>query len=103
MSDKSIKELRGQVRIIVKELLPEILREQLVGDIYKQVKEQVDGRMTEVDKLVNDVLQHLNARHQEVMRAVFEHVMPEAAKAYKESAEAEAPSEEAPKTEESQS
>lgn len=72
MSDKSTKELRGQVRQIVKEILPEVLKEQL----YAQLKDHVDARMNEVQKYITETMDLMNVRQKSILRYLVESYKP---------------------------
>lgn len=54
----SVKMLRGQIRQIVKELLPEVFKEELTKAIQKEIEE----RLSRVDKHVKAALQEMNDR-----------------------------------------
>lgn len=57
------KELRGQLRQIAKELLPELLNEAQ----YEELRKHVDARITEVEKFVKATLTEMNTRHKDTM------------------------------------
>jgi argonaute-like protein implicated in RNA metabolism and viral defense len=59
-----IKLIRGQVRQIVKEELPNILKEQL----FEELKKHVDSRMNEVQKFVKETMDLMNTRQKEVLK-----------------------------------
>lgn len=62
MSSK-VKELRGQVRIAVKELLPEVL----IQEQYKELEKQVLARVDEIEKYTKKILHEMNERHKATM------------------------------------
>jgi argonaute-like protein implicated in RNA metabolism and viral defense len=63
-----IKLIRGQVRQIVKEELPNILKEQL----FEELKKHVDSRMNEVQKFVKETMDLMNTRQKEVLKYLVE-------------------------------
>jgi hypothetical protein len=58
-----LKQMRGQVRIVVKELLPEILKEVLAGEL----KKSIDARLDAVDKHLKTTLEDIEKRHKDIM------------------------------------
>jgi CO dehydrogenase/acetyl-CoA synthase alpha subunit len=64
----NIKELRGQVRIAVKELLPEVLHEQH----YEALRKHVDARLNEVEKYIKETMDLMNTRQKEVLKYLIE-------------------------------
>ncbi len=58
-----IKQIRGQLRQIAKELLPELLHEQQ----YAALKAHVDARISEVEKFVKQTMTEMNERHKDTM------------------------------------
>lgn len=66
MSD--VKQIRGQLRQIAKELLPEVLNEQQ----YESLRKHVDSRMDEVQKYVKETMDLMNTRQKEVLKYLVE-------------------------------
>ena len=62
------KFLRGQLRIIVKEMLPDLLKEQQ----YEALKEHVDLRLTEVEKYIKQTMDLMNQRQKDVLKYLVE-------------------------------
>ncbi len=58
-----IKELRGQVRQIVKELLPEVLNQEQ----FKALEKTILDRLDVLEKQTKDVLSEMNQRHKDTM------------------------------------
>jgi hypothetical protein len=49
MNNKDLKQLRGQIRIIVKELLPEIVAIELIQALEKKLGEEMRARLDAID------------------------------------------------------
>lgn len=62
----SIKQLRGQVRQIVKELLSEVLNDELVQALRKDIYTRLDA----IDKHVKSTTQEMNDRTKETQSYV---------------------------------
>lgn len=54
-----IKQIRGQVRQVVKELLPDILKEQVIQEIMKIVTD----RLSQIDKKQRDINSYVVRNH----------------------------------------
>ncbi len=65
MSDKNLKQLRGQIRQIVQEMLPTILAQELTAAIQKQLVEEVNRQMTNIGAEARVTLQHIDARQKD--------------------------------------
>lgn len=63
MGDKNTKELRGQIRQIVKELLPEIMGSELIAAIDKKLSENVK----KIEGQVKETMHEMNERHKSTM------------------------------------
>lgn len=50
MSSKELKVLRGQIRQIVKELLPEVFKEELVKAVESKIYAEMTTRLTLMDQ-----------------------------------------------------
>lgn len=59
-----VKLLRGQVRQVVKEILPEVLNEQQ----YIELRKHVDSRLSEVEKYIKETMDLMNTRQKEVLK-----------------------------------
>lgn len=57
-----VKVIRGQVRQVVKELLPELLGNELIAAIEQQVSKSVHARMDYLSKNVKETLQAIDTR-----------------------------------------
>lgn len=66
------KLLRGQMRQIVKELLPEILKEEL----YKAIEVEVIKRINSIEEFTKKKLEEMSLRHKETMMALLRHTIP---------------------------
>ena len=60
---KEIKQIRGQVRQIVKEILPDTLTQ----EHYLVLKQHVDERINQIEKFVKEKLTEMNERHKDTM------------------------------------
>lgn len=59
---KELKQLRGQMRQIVKELFPEIMNEQLVAELKKDLSAQVDA----ISNYTKSTLEMIDKRNQDL-------------------------------------
>ena len=66
MSNKS-KEMRSQMRQIVKELWPELVKTELYTDLQKKSKEELEF----VRKLVSETLERIDDRQKTIQAAVL--------------------------------
>lgn len=67
----NIKMLRGQVRQIVKELLPEVFKEELTKAIQKEIEE----RLNRVDSHVKAAVAEMNERSKETQNYVVRNLV----------------------------
>lgn len=58
-----IKEVRKQLRRIVKEILPEIL----TAEQYALIKQHNEAKLNELEKFIKDTLHEMNERHKNTM------------------------------------
>ncbi len=63
---KDAKLIRGQVRQIVKEILPEVLKVEFAESIRKELTEQLRASMVPLDADVRLSMDNLNKRYQEL-------------------------------------
>jgi hypothetical protein len=68
MSDAKL--LRGQLRQIAKELLPEVL----AGELFVKLQEEQRARLTEIAKMVNDRLIEMEARSKDVQSMMIREI-----------------------------
>ncbi len=62
MSEKNVKFLRGQVRRIVKELLPDLFNTETAKGMERNVMTRVDSRLSEITKAVRETLDTVDKR-----------------------------------------
>lgn len=62
MSDKNLKQLRGQLRQVVKEVLPELLQEAL----YKAMLDAMHARINKIENNVKDTLNMVDKRSKDI-------------------------------------
>lgn len=65
MSDKGIKQIRGQLRQIVQDLLPGILAQELTAAIQKKMLEEVNRQMTNIGAEARVTLQQIDSRQKD--------------------------------------
>jgi len=70
MSEKTIKQVRGQLRQITKEILPDLLTQELISAVYKQLAAEFGARFQIVEKNVSDTLTEINNRSKDVQDLV---------------------------------
>lgn len=66
----NIKVLRGQVRQVVKEILPEVMN----NEQFDVLRKQIDERISKLEKEVKDMMSEMNARHKDVMSYLVRNV-----------------------------
>ena len=59
MNNKEVKQLRGQVRQAVKELLPEILTAELVSAALTKSEAIIQDRLKQIDQRQKDILSYM--------------------------------------------
>jgi hypothetical protein len=67
MSDGNVKQLRGQVRQAVKDIMPEVLTKELATDIHKALQEDLNKRLKALEETVKRTLDGINKQHADVM------------------------------------
>ena len=63
MSSSKSKELRSQLRTVVKEMLAEVVKEEL----FKLLERDILNRLGELEKFTKDTLHEINERHKSTM------------------------------------
>lgn len=63
MNGKNVKELRSQIRNIVKELLPEVL----ASEAIKAIDKAIALKIKDIEKQVKDTMSEINSRHKDTM------------------------------------
>lgn len=63
----NVKLLRGQVRQIVKELLPEVLKDEVIRAIQAQCIERIE----EIEKFTKATLNDMSKRHRDTMLSLM--------------------------------
>lgn len=61
MSDAKV--IRGQVRQVVKEILPEIMQQQM----YESLKKHTDQELAKIEKFVKETLHKMQDQHKDTM------------------------------------
>lgn len=71
MSENNIKQIRGQIRQIVKEILPDILNAELCNTIYKRLQQEMITQLSQVSDMVKKDL----AKIDDQSKAVQDYLM----------------------------
>ncbi len=58
----NLKQARGQMRQLVKEVMPEVLTAELKSAIYAELKEFINARLTAIHKDVEATMAEINQR-----------------------------------------
>lgn len=67
MSDKNVKELRKQLRAVVTESLPEVLKTELFKEVLTQVHKVNTANWEVLEKHIKDVLQSIDTRSKDTL------------------------------------
>lgn len=67
MNDSNTKMLRGQLRQIAKEILPEVMTTELKSETYKSLAATIDMRLKALETSVRETLERVDGRSKEVM------------------------------------
>lgn len=71
MSDKNVKELRKQLRIIVQEILPEVLTNELVATLSKQVTAKLEQRLDGISAHLIQAIKTIDDRSKDVQAYII--------------------------------
>ncbi len=74
MSEKNVKFLRGQVRQVVKELLPQVLNAEAIQSMNKDLISRVDTRLASLTDMVKSTLDQIDQRSQDMQSYVVRNV-----------------------------
>lgn len=67
---KEIKAIRGQLRQITKDLLPEVM----AGELFVKLQEEQRARLTELARMVNERLDQIESRSKDVQSYIMREV-----------------------------
>lgn len=65
-NQRNVKQVRGQVRQIIKELLPEILGSEVINTIEQKLTKQATARLELITKNVQDTMKQIDDRAKDV-------------------------------------
>jgi len=65
MSDAKI--IRGQLRQITKEIMPELLSQELKSEVYKRIREEMTTRINAIEENVKATLDQLDQRSKDTL------------------------------------
>lgn len=74
MGDKQAKLIRGQLRQIVKELLPEILTTESFMSLQKTLDTRLNNKVDNITRMVRDALEKLDQRSKDMQSYVVRNV-----------------------------
>lgn len=74
MSDKGLKDLRKQLRSVVKEELPGVLTLELIKEQHAQLKKEVAERLDAIDKHLRAVLDSVEQRSKDTTSYILRSV-----------------------------
>ena len=58
----NIKLIRGQIRQIVKEILPDVLSSEYSNALYKKLSAEIQGKLTQIEANVTETLKRIDER-----------------------------------------
>lgn len=70
MSDKNTKDLRKQLRAVVREILPEILTAELVTASHREYTAKLEERLDAISKHLTDTLTAIDQRSKDMQSYV---------------------------------
>jgi len=59
MGDKQLKQIRGQLRQIVKELLPEVMAQEIQRNVEKQLTDLITERLNRLDEKQKEMFSYI--------------------------------------------
>ena len=71
MSDNKIKDIRKQVRVVCKEILPEALQQAISADFQMALISRLEYRMNQMDEKINATLKAIDERTKDVQHMVL--------------------------------
>lgn len=66
MNGSATKDLRKQIRNVVKEQLPEILRMELIKAIAEELRKDTATRLTMIENMVKSTLEKMDSRAEQI-------------------------------------
>lgn len=78
--NQDVKELRKQLRNIVRELLPELLSQEQSTAIKKELQVQIEDRLKKIDQHVQDSMKSIDSRSKDVQAYIMRQINSELTK-----------------------
>lgn len=72
---RDIKVVRGQLRQIAKEILPEVMKQELTAEIYGKLVDIVNSRLTFVEQQINTKLVAMETELKDALRFLVRQTM----------------------------
>lgn|ERR1035437_42463 len=77
---KDVKVIRGQVRIVVNEVLSDILNQEFSAAMYSQLQKDITFKLEEIQANVQTTLNDMNRRAQDVQAFMMNQIQADMAK-----------------------
>lgn len=74
MSGSAVKDLRKQIRNVIKEQLPELLRMEMTTAILEDVRRELGVRLTIIETMVKNNLEQMNTRSEQVQQYMINQI-----------------------------
>ena len=71
MSDRNFKEIRKQLRTVVRELLPEVLKSEVVTASMADIKTQTDERLNRIADHIQSTLESMDKRQSDIQSYIL--------------------------------
>lgn len=70
-----IKQIRGQLRQIAKELLPTVLAQEVAQEIYKTLSREIAGKLQAIDADVKEGLKRIEDKQKDIQSFIMREVI----------------------------
>lgn len=68
---REIKQLRGQLRQITKEILPEVLSQELANGVHKRLSGEISTKLLNIELMIKERLDAMDARSKDIQEFIL--------------------------------
>lgn len=83
MNSSDIKEVRKQLRTVAKELLPEVLGNELTQGVYTKLHSEIEWKLKQIESTIEETLKRIDQRQKDVQAFIMNQVAQQSAEALK--------------------